>query len=250
MSIPIPYFEGRPPIVVQNGITVYISVHDRRHVEERKQWKAKLISTHSDTGGTDYKSAEVIKKYKRWKMREEKWYRHYGLEPPAPGELRSLVIDHTPPIKAKYSAWEEKKITAGMCRSCGEPRGSNGTMTKCRACAERDRLKRRNKLERQGLCGSCAKPRGEDGTASLCRKCATTHSRRERDQRNHRGQLFSTIIRHGLPRGVKGVHTVVWHTEEEKRVWRELARQQRKTLTKFIRDAVRAQHAYILTQEF
>lgn len=38
--------------------------------------------------------------------------------------------------KEQYNAWRRRRLDAGLCQACGEPRGEEGTATWCGVCAE------------------------------------------------------------------------------------------------------------------
>ena len=45
-----------------------------------------------------------------------------------------------------YQPYHQKRITAGLCKDCGSPRGEDGTSIYCRACAAKIQAKANAKL--------------------------------------------------------------------------------------------------------
>lgn len=96
--------------------------------------------------------------------------------------------------------WRHDRIERGLCYSCGQPRGLNGTKWKCRPCADYSNRKAREraaKAKEQGLCRRCFKPR-ENLNSPICNTCreyARDYKRRKVAQSNieKRRQLSNSI---------------------------------------------------------
>jgi hypothetical protein len=106
-------------------------------------------------------------------------------------------------------ARRERQREAGLCLNCGEPRGDNGTKTRCRNCADTQTAyarERRERLIQERLCVRCAGPRGEGGTKDLCRACAKLTARGVTVWRDHRRDA-GLCEECGEPRGKEGTGT-------------------------------------------
>lgn len=74
-----------------------------------------------------------------------------------------------------YSKVGEQRVKAGLCVSCGTPRGEDGTSVRCRSCVVKYRLAQAKKIRANiaiGLCKVCGTERGPEGTETYCRSCA------------------------------------------------------------------------------
>jgi hypothetical protein len=78
----IPVFKGRPAVVVLNGWTIYLSIHDSAYMMTLRTWKQRLARAHPDKGGTSTKFREVYQKKRAWQLEEALWYAQLGMLPP------------------------------------------------------------------------------------------------------------------------------------------------------------------------
>ena len=85
-----------------------------------------------------------------------------------------MTNTHADPLKFKnYCPRERTRILNGFCRHCGEPRGPNGTQTRCAECRLRNNAGHRARYQRNiqaGNCGWCGQPR-EDQNRAHCKSC-------------------------------------------------------------------------------
>jgi len=217
----IPVYAGRPPIVVKNGVVVYISLHDQEHFRLRSKWRHRF-RVHPDTGGVRASASflQVRQRYESWLAKERKWYAHYGLDLP---HHRDAVFEPFPRKPRKTSLLSPKTI-------------------------EDRELTRRERVQ-FGLCRECGTPRGELGTHTMCRPCANRHSDRERQSRVIQGRKYFRKVKARNPAKVPRRVVGIWASEEEARVWQALAKRFRVPVAKLVKQAMRAAHKYVITVE-
>lgn len=86
-----PPFPGRPLFVNYDGGRLYISVHDRYHLERLREWKRKIRNAHPDRNRRRFATAQtrnLLKARNKWQEQEMVWYAKFKLEPPAGSRRR------------------------------------------------------------------------------------------------------------------------------------------------------------------
>ncbi len=91
-----PPFPGRPLFVNYMGGRVYVSAHDRYHVERLRQFKREIRKAHPDRNRLRWaagRTRNLLKARERWQECEAVWYSQFGLEPPTRSrELYRAVV--------------------------------------------------------------------------------------------------------------------------------------------------------------
>lgn len=88
MVVPIvpPPLPGRPLYVPYEGGKIYISAHDRYHLEKLREFKREIRKAHPDRNSCIWaagRTRNLLKARKKWQEWEAAWYARFGLEPPA-----------------------------------------------------------------------------------------------------------------------------------------------------------------------
>lgn len=73
-----------------------------------------------------------------------------------------------------YSRRQTIRLKNGFCVRCGEPRGENGTKTRCRSCADkmsRSTCRIKTRKVKSRLCRHCSAPLAGDYKYRACPEC-------------------------------------------------------------------------------
>lgn len=74
---------GRPTIVMVDGWSVMLSVHDDFYIRKKKELRGEAVAAHPDKkDGSITKFRIAMCRYQKWLQTEYRWYRKLGLYPP------------------------------------------------------------------------------------------------------------------------------------------------------------------------
>lgn len=93
-----------------------------------------------------------------------------------------ILIMQTIP-KNTYSRRQTIRIRHGFCVRCGEPRGDDGTKTRCRSCADwmsRSTCQIKSRKVKSKLCRHCSAPLANDYKYRACELCLKVNQEKQK----------------------------------------------------------------------
>lgn len=88
----IPLTGSRPPVLVLDGWTVYVAIHDQEYIRQRTEWRRRLAASHPDKSGltsedrgwatANRKFRNLLIQHGAWRFKERCFYWKLGLMPP------------------------------------------------------------------------------------------------------------------------------------------------------------------------
>jgi hypothetical protein len=81
----------RPAVLHVDGGTIYLHIHDAEYMRLRSHYRARLLATHPDHGGTRAQFQSILRARQSWQAREVLWYARLGLLPPDGAEGSTAV---------------------------------------------------------------------------------------------------------------------------------------------------------------
>jgi ribosomal protein L32 len=85
----------------------------------------------------------------------------------------------------KQKSRREYRISQGLCKSCGDPRGDDGTSTVCGRCRER-RKHYKSKYDKRSLCSKCGVYTDTQLSSTICQNCGDIRPNRTKESYDRR----------------------------------------------------------------